>query len=383
VPGFNLPIASSEQNFRLSFWKVAAEEINYRRFFNINELISLRMEEEKVFTHFHTLIFDLIKDHTFSGLRIDHIDGLYDPTAYLWRMKERAGEDSYLVVEKILSSGEILPDFWPIEGTTGYDFLNLVNGIFCQRKNEKIFEKVYARFTGLNAPYAEVLYEKKKMIAETNMIGDADNIAHLFKRILSKDRHGSDLTIYGLKRAFIEIIALFPVYRTYLSKGFSRETDPSYIREAMEKAKKRSPGLLQEINFIEKVLLLQFGDYLSEKEREEWLHFVMRFQQFTGPNMAKGLEDTTLYVYNRLLSLNEVGGNPGEFGSHGAFTMSTKRELQAVLIHECHIDLMIQNGRGYEARINVCPKSPGMERIFQAWSKINRKQKGMLTKRCS
>lgn len=374
----------SEQNFRLSFWKVAAEEINYRRFFNINELISLRMEEDKVFNRFHSLIFDLIKEKAFTGLRIDHIDGLYDPTAYLKRVREQGGEDLYMVVEKILFPGETLPKFWPIEGTTGYDFLNLVNGIFCKRENERPFEKIYSNFTGLKGTYKAILYEKKKLVAEKNMIGDADNIAHLFKRILGKDRHGSDMTIYGLKRAIIEILALFPVYRTYISGGFSRESDPSFVQEAVQRARERNPGLLQEINFIEKILLLQFGDYLSEREKEEWLHFVMRFQQFTSPNMAKGFEDTTLYVYNRLLSLNEVGGNPGEFGT----SLGTFHDVNQKRASGCHHSMNAtsthdaKRGEDVRARINVLSEIPGeWQRNLSTWSNINRKRKKKVNQR--
>jgi (1->4)-alpha-D-glucan 1-alpha-D-glucosylmutase len=339
------------------------------------------VEEEKVFNRVHSLLFDLVRDKTVTGLRIDHIDGLYDPTAYLKRLRERTGEDPYVVVEKILSPGERLPDFWPVEGTTGYDFLKAVNGIFCREKNERLFEKIYSSFTGLRTTYDDVLYEKRKLIAEKYMIGDADNIAHLFKRILSKDRHGSDLTIYGLKRAFIEILALFPVYRTYTSQGLSRSSDPSFIQKAAQKARWRNPGLLQEINFIEKVLLLQFGDYLSEKEKAEWLHFVMRFQQFTGPNMAKGLEDTTLYVYNRLLSLNEVGGNPGEFGTsleafHDMNRMRVSGSPHAMNATSTHDTKRGEDGR---ARINVLSEIPWeWEKRIKAWSKMNRKRKKKL-----
>jgi (1->4)-alpha-D-glucan 1-alpha-D-glucosylmutase len=368
----------SEQNFRLSFWKVAAEEINYRRFFNINDLISLRMEEEEVFKRFHSLVSDLIQDQTFTGLRIDHIDGLYDPTAYLLRLRELAGEEPYLVVEKVLLAGETLPDFWPVQGTTGYDFVNLINEVFCQQKNEKMFDKIYSSFSGLKTRHEEVLYEERKLIAEKYMIGDADNIAHLFKRILSKDRHGSDLTIYGLKRAIIEIITLFPVYRTYISTGPSRESDPLFIQKAVERARRKSPGLLKELNFVERVLLLQFAEYLSEKDREEWLHFVMKFQQFTGPNMAKGLEDTTYYVYNRLLSLNEVGGDPGEFGMSLEKFHEFNRKKVSEFPHSLNATSTHDTKRGEDgrARISVLSEMPAeWMKNFLAWNKMNRREK--------
>lgn len=226
----------SEQLLRLSFWKVATEEINYRRFFNINELLSLKIEDEDVFNHIHSLIFKLIEGGKISGLRIDHIDGLYDPTNYLKRIRERTGE-LYIVVEKILDLDEEIPSPWPVQGTTGYDFMNYVNGLFCKGENEKQFNKIYANFSTLNIPYDELVCEKKRLILGKHMAGDVDNLAHLMKAISRRDRHGSDITIYGLKRALVEVMAQFPVYRTYIGKGTTNETDYSYVKVAIEKAK--------------------------------------------------------------------------------------------------------------------------------------------------
>jgi (1->4)-alpha-D-glucan 1-alpha-D-glucosylmutase len=177
----------SEQLFRLSFWKVATEELNYRRFFNINGLISLRVEDASVFNGTHSLILNLVKDRKISGLRIDHIDGLYDPTEYLKRLREKAG-DVYLVVEKILGADENLPHLWAVQGTTGYDFLNCVNGIFCDENNGRAFNRLYYSFTGCKTSYDVILYEKKKLVIEKDMTGDVDNIAHLLKRISGKNR---------------------------------------------------------------------------------------------------------------------------------------------------------------------------------------------------
>jgi len=367
----------SEQFFRLSFWKVATEEINYRRFFNINELISLRVEDEEVFSTTHSLILRLVREGKITGLRIDHIDGLYDPTTYLTRIREKAGE-SYIVVEKILDLEEELPSEWPVQGTTGYDFLNYVNGLFCKREYEREFNRIYASFSALNTPYEELVSEKKRLILGKHMAGDVDNLAHLMKGISSRDRYGSDITVYGLKRALVEVMAQFPVYRTYIGKGIPRQTDYAYIEAAIERAKKSSPGLLNELQFIERFLLLDFGDYLSGEEKNQWIHFVMRFQQFTGPLMAKGFEDTTLYVYSRLLSLNEVGGNPHRFGiSVGEFhhfmeerSHSWPYSLNATSTHDT------KRGEDTRARINVLSEIPReWDGNIKSWSKINRKKK--------
>jgi (1->4)-alpha-D-glucan 1-alpha-D-glucosylmutase len=370
----------SEQLFRLSFWKVATEEINYRRFFNINELISLRIEDQDVFNHIHAFIFQLIEEKKITGLRIDHIDGLYDPTGYLKSVRERA-EQIYIIVEKILAHEEELPPFWPVQGTTGYDFLNYVNGIFCKSKNEIRFDKIYATFTDFKVPYQELVSEKKRLIVGKHMAGDVDNLAHLLKRISSRDRHGSDITLYGLKRALVEFLAYFPVYRTYISHELFSHQDQSYIRKVIEKVKEKNPGLLYELDFIEKFLLLKFKEYISEEEKRQWIHFVMRFQQFTGPLMAKGFEDTTLYIYNRLISLNEVGGSPNIFGiSMKTFhAFNTRRAhlwahtMNTTATHDT------KKGEDVRARINVISEIPEeWEKTIRHWIKMNRVRKRLI-----
>ena len=378
---FNLLDSSlSEQNFRLSFWKVATEEINYRRFFNINELISLRIEDEAVFNHTHSLIFKLIEEGKFTGLRIDHIDGLYDPTNYLKKLREKLGE-IYIVVEKILDLEEELPYFWPVYGTTGYEFMNYLNGIFCNKRNEKAFDKMYSSFTGSTIPYEDLVAEKKRLIIGKHMAGDIDNLAHLMKKISSRYRHGSDITLYALKRALVEVMALFPVYRTYVSEDIFSEADQSYIKEAVRKAIHTTPGLLNELDFIEQFLLVKFGDYLSVEEKNQCIYFIMRFQQFTGPLMAKGFEDTTLYVYNRLISLNEVGGNPNKFGiSLEEFHHFNKKRvelwphsLNATSTHDT------KRGEDIRARINVLSEIPKeWEANIKRWNKLNEKKKKVI-----
>ncbi|MFH1778155.1 MAG: malto-oligosyltrehalose synthase [Candidatus Omnitrophota bacterium] len=367
----------SQQAYRLSFWKVAAEEINYRRFFNINELISVRVEDEEIFTLIHDLIFKYIGENVFSGLRIDHIDGFYNPTEYQQRLRAHA-RDVYIVAEKILNYQESIPFNWPIEGTTGYDFLNYVNGLFCNQENENVFTKIYNKFCTNNLPFDELVSDKKRLIIGRHMAGDIDNLAQFIKNISAKDRYGRDITLYGLRRALVEVMTFFPVYRTYITGEPVNEIDKRYITEAVQKACEKYPGLLHEFKFIEKFLLLKYPNSLSEEEKKQWGHFVMKFQQYTGPLMAKGFEDTLLYIYNRLISLNEVGGSPERFGF-------TRREfhdfckargknfpntLNATATHDT------KRGEDTRARINVLSELPKeWEERLKHWSKLNKHNK--------
>ena len=370
----------SEQLYRLSFWKVAAEELDYRRFFNINELISLKVEDEKVFRHTHALVFKLVREGKFTGLRIDHIDGLYDPLTYLQRLRRELG-DIYLVVEKILAVSENLPSAWPVQGTTGYEFLNYVNGIFCERKHERKFTQIYAQFSGVDVPCRQIAIEKKRLIIGKYMAGDIESLAHLLKSISSRDRHGADVTLYGLKRALVELLTFFPVYRSYVSEQTFSEQDRRLLRDTVEKARQANPGLLLEIDFIARFLLLESADHLADEERKRWLHFVMRFQQLTGPLMAKGFEDTTLYVYNRLLSLNNVGGDPSKFGvSLDEFHDFNRRRkdrwpdsMSTTATHDT------KRGEDAAARINALSELPEeWKKCLASWSKLNRSKKTKL-----
>ncbi|MGB3786587.1 MAG: malto-oligosyltrehalose synthase [Phormidesmis sp.] len=301
------------QYYRLSFWKVGAEELNYRRFFTVNELICLKVDNPKVFDQTHTLIRDLVKAGKFNGLRVDHIDGLYDPLAYLERLEEKM-DGVYTVIEKILEPGEKLPTHWPVQGTSGYEFLTYANRLFCCQKNRSNFTQLYQQFTGIRNGYHSLVLEKKKLIADTNLVGDIDNLARFLKKVASQYRYGRDLTANGLKTAIQEVLVCFPIYCTYINQQRITERDVQYIQTAIKRARKRIPQLSNELELIEKFLLLEHEDSLPSEERAQWLHFVMRLQQFTGPLMAKGLEDTLFYVYNRFIGLNEVGGSPENFG---------------------------------------------------------------------
>ncbi|WKZ33555.1 MAG: malto-oligosyltrehalose synthase [Thermodesulfobacteriota bacterium] len=366
----------SEQSFKLSFWKVAAEETNYRRFFNINGLITLRTDDEEVFEKTHALLLRLLHSGA-TGVRIDHIDGLKNPLEYLRKLRDRAG-DAYIIVEKILGSGEALPEIWPVEGTTGYDFMSALNGVLCDTTHESRLTRIYSSFTGIKSRYNYLFHEKKKLITEMDMTSDVSNLAQLLKLTLSRDRHGSDITLPGLKRAIVEVMAAFPVYRTYICAESVTGTDLKYIREAVESAIAGNPALYNELSFIGKVLALDFREYQGEEEKGEWLKFVMRFQQFTGPLMAKGIEDTLFYVYNRLISLNEVGSSPGQFGMTLEEFHSRNRRAAEERPHSMNATSTHDTKRGEDARarINVLSELPGeWEAALRRWSAVNRKKK--------
>jgi (1->4)-alpha-D-glucan 1-alpha-D-glucosylmutase len=378
--GFNLLHSLlSEQYYRLSFWKVTTEETNYRRFFNINGLISLRVEDEDVFLQTHRLIFNLVAEGKITGLRVDHIDGLYDPTVYLRRLREKIG-NLYLLVEKILAVEEQIPDSWPVNGTTGYEFINTLNGIYCESAHEKEFNRLYSSFVQYKPSYADLLYEKKKLIIDKDMSGDVDNLAHLLKRISANDRYGIDITLNGLRRAIVEVLACFPIYRTYMSPEYSRPQYWDYVVDAVSKAKSRRPDLFYELDFMLRFLCLQCQD-LNDEDKKHRIRWVMRFQQLSGPLMAKGFEDTTLYVYNRLLSLNEVGGEPSRFGvSVNEFHKFNKmrfeshpHSLSAGSTHDT------KRGEDVRARINVLSEIPQeWEARIKNWNRLNKPGKSKI-----
>lgn len=372
----------SEQFYRLSFWKVGAEEINYRRFFTINELISVKVEDAKVFNKTHDLICKLVQTNQFTGLRVDHIDGLYDPNHYLQRLKEKTG-DIYICVEKILELGEELPHNWPVQGTTGYDFLNYVNGVFCQVENQDKFTQIYYYFTGIKTPYEQIEKEKKHLMLERNIAGDVDNLTYMLKKIAGKHRYSNDFTINGLKRALAEVLTLFPVYRTYINQDGIAEADHLYIQDVIKQAKSNLPFLYHELSFIEKLLLREYDESLSQIEQEQCLYFVMRLQQYTGPLMAKGVEDTALYVYNRFISLNEVGGNPGHFGvsidEFYNFNQHRKSCWQNAMNTTSTHDT--KRGEDIRARLNVLSEIPEeWQKQVNYFSEINRHHKTRINK---
>ena len=328
VPGrgesFNdLHALLEEQGYRLAYWRVAADEINYRRFFDINDLAGLRMENPEVFAATHDFIFDLIAVGDVDGLRIDHPDGLYDPAEYFTRLQRRAAEvlgrdmpadaggilPLYVVVEKILAGYEFLPNDWPVHGTTGYDFANLLNGLFVQPEALRKLQSINSRYNG-RQDFDELLYERKKLIIRVQLSSELTVLTNLLNTLSEQDRNTRDFTRSGLREALTEVAACFPVYRTYISTAGVSSEDRRFVEWAVAQAKKRSPAAdITIFDFISDVLLLK-----NTAAHPQSLHFVMKFQQYTAPVTAKALEDTAFYNYSLLLSLNEVGGDPRRFG---------------------------------------------------------------------
>lgn len=293
-----------KQHYRLSYWRVAGQEINYRRFFNINELVAIHIENENVLKEHHRWIFNLIQTEKVQGLRIDHPDGLYNPAEYFKRIKvEKPG---FIIVEKILDFKEPLPEDWEVEGTVGYEYLNVLNGVFVKTQNEKKMRAIYEKFIGEKIDFKELLYQRKKNYIHLNMASEVNFLGLYLDRISEKSRYFRDFTKIELTLVLKEIIACFPVYRTYVRPGITvSKKEKKFILDAIEMAKVKMPEMDVSIfNFMQEVLLLE----VDEPD------FAQRFQQLTGPVMAKGLEDSVFYNFNCLLSLNEVGGNPTHFG---------------------------------------------------------------------
>lgn len=325
-----LEMLLEDQGYRLCYWRVAADEINYRRFFDINELAAIRVEAPGVFASVHELIFKLVKAGHITGLRVDHIDGLLDPAKYLAELGEGfrdaqrgarasgAASDAgippcYLVVEKILDVKERLPS-WPIHGTTGYEFLNTVGGLFLDPEGLAAITDVHASFTGLRQRFADVLYESRKLVMQVAMSAELTVLSRKLDRISEQHRATRDFTLISLSAALAELIACFPVYRTYIrpEDGYVSEDDRRHISTAIEAARRRNPATDGSLfDFLASLLFLVAPPGLSPNELADRSDFVRRLQQLTGPVMAKGLEDTACYRFVPLAAQNEVGGHPG------------------------------------------------------------------------
>jgi (1->4)-alpha-D-glucan 1-alpha-D-glucosylmutase len=350
----------NDQAYRLAYWRVAAEEINYRRFFDVNDLAAIRMEDPAVFRETHRLILRLVEEGKVTGLRLDHPDGLFDPPHYFQALqRERVGQvlrahlalglptagpdreeplaraleqfdatcppdpakrgcrPLYLLAEKILARGERLPPHWAIHGTTGYEFLNLVGGLSVDRDNEKVMTAAYTAFTGQRTPFADLVYESKQLILRVSMSSELNVLGHALDRLAERNRYSRDFTLNSLTHALREVIACFPVYRTYIH-GQGPEValqDRACVEVAVAFAKRRNPTTnVSVFDFVRDVLLLRYPENADEAHRQDQRAFVQKFQQVTGPVTAKGIEDTAFYRYNRLVSLNEVGGEPDRFG---------------------------------------------------------------------
>src|SRR5437868_2192878 len=408
-----------EQAYRLAHWRVSAEEINYRRFFDINDLVGLRMENPQVFADTHRLIRKLLAEGCISGLRIDHPDGLLNPAQYftrlqmlyaasqcsgpearkdvaengieqeiqqVWGQHDWIGEGGpmFVAVEKILEHGEELPTQWPVDGTVGYEFANLVNGLFIQKRNERAFTTLYARFIGRKLDVPTLIYHSKKLIMDSAMSGEVAVLMHLLEEISSTDRRARDFTRKSLGDVIRETIACFPVYRTYVDeRGTISDRDRGYINEAIVRAKRRNESTPAAIfDFLRSVLLLTPDSKGTVEGRRRRLYFTLKFQQLTGPVMAKGLEDTACYVYNRFVSVNEVGGAPDQFGfSLDEFHKGNMERLRlwpfCMLASSTHDTKRSEDVR---ARLNVLSEMPrDWSKLVLKWRRTNRTRKKILS----
>jgi len=364
------------QAYRLAYWRVASDEINYRRFFDVNDLAALRMENEAVFEATHRLVLELIRARKIDGLRIDHPDGLYDPAQYFRRLQDRAGP-LYLLVEKINASFERLPASWPVNGTTGYHFANVVNGLFVDAAAKNRMQRTYQAFVGEPLAWQEIAYEAKHLILETSLAAELNVLTQQLARIARADRHTRDFTLNTLRQALTEVIACFPVYRTYVAETAAAE-DERFIDWAIAVAKRRSSRVDTLVFDFVRMALLGDIPATSDEQRRQARAFAMRFQQVTAPVTAKGVEDTALYRFNRLASLNEVGGEPDIFGvSVRAFHADARyraqhwpHEMLATSTHDT------KRSEDVRARIDVLSEMPALWRqLLTRWSRMNRARK--------
>ena len=370
------------QAFRLAYWRVASDDINYRRFFDVNDLAALRVENEAVFEATHRLVLELIGSGALDGLRIDHADGLYDPLGYFRRLTARiaqaaaarSGPPLYLVVEKITASFERLPADWPVHGETGYHFANVVNRLLVDTGSRGRMGRIYRSFIGEPRQWPDVAYECQQRALRMSLASELITAANLLVRIAHDDRLTRDFTLASLWRALAEVIACFPVYRTYVTDCVA-ESDRRYIDWAIAAARRRASSIQQPVfDFVRSALLLELAAQ-SESGRERMRRFAMKFQQITAPITAKGIEDTALYRFNRLVSLNEVGGEPGLYGSSvSAFHTDAQyrarhwpHEMLTTSTHD------MKRSEDVRARISVLSEMPAeWRRAVDRWRRFNR-----------
>jgi len=382
------------QSYRLAFWRVAAEEINYRRFFDVNDLAAIRVELPKVFDAVHRLALDLVSAGAVTGLRIDHPDGLYLPREYFEKLQQRCakalgiglpqdGRAIYMLAEKILTASEALRKDWLMHGTTGYDFANQVTQLLVDSSAETAITKTFHRFIGHSMPFGHLLYAKKLQVMKLALANDVDVLSNMLDRLSEQNRWYRDFTLESLSRAVRETIACFPVYRTYLTPGQPvSEEDRQIVERAITAAKRRNPAMEESIfNFLRDVLLFRFPPNLDDAGRTAHTHFVLKFQQTTGPVMAKGLEDTVFYIYNRLAALNEVGGEPQQFGlTAEAFherNIDRQRNWPATLLATSTHDT--KRSEDVRARMVAISEIPELwRRSLQRWRVANHRWKGTI-----
>lgn len=362
-----------KQHYRLAFWGDGDLKLNYRRFFAVSTLAAVRVEDDKVFADVHRLLGKWLKNNLLTGLRVDHPDGLRGPKKYLDRLRELAPR-AWIIVEKILQPREEMPDDWPVDGTVGYDFLNQVNGLFIESKNEKALADFYSVFTGELLDSGKTVREKKFLVLETLFTTEVNRLVDLLTQIAKQRQAHKEFSREELRDALIELAACFPVYRTYVrpEDGFVSVPDSININNAGAHAAQARRDLPRGIfDFLGGLLLLnQQGELESE--------FVARFQQLTSPAMAKGVEDTTFYCLNHFTSLNEVGGDPGRFGVkveefHAFCQRQHERGSSSMLCSSTHDTKRSEDVR---ARLNVLSEIPDeWSQAVSRWSKMNEKHR--------
>ena len=370
-----------KQHWRPAYFRVAADDINYRRFFNISELAGIRTELPTIFEQTHRLLFQLIEQGIVDGLRIDHIDGLLDPKNYLQRLRANSKKNFYLVVEKILAQHEALRTDWPIDGTTGYEFASQVMQLLVHPAAEQKFDDCYRQFTGESKSFAEVVYEAKNRIMDNELASEVFTLARETARVARQNSATSDFTENLFHRAIQEIIACFPVYRTYVDSHEAVETDRRYVRWAVAQASRNCPELDASVfEFLKKLLT---GDLVRERHsgfsRPSVVRLAMRLQQLSGPVMAKAFEDTALFRFNRLAALNEVGSSPDQFGSSvAAFHKENLHRAtlwpRTMLTTSTHDTKRGEDARARLAALSLVPEEWAAN--VNAWSRILRARNG-------
>jgi len=398
----------NQQSYRLAFWRVATDEINYRRFFDVNELAAVRVEFPDVYAATHVVLRRLLAEGKARGLRVDHPDGLYTPAKYFRDLQEDFTVDAvrvkvgpsypearlraevaaalgaphagrfqplYVVAEKILGENEPLPTQWAVDGTTGYDFLNALNGVFVASENVAEIDHIYTASTGQSAAFAPVVRACKQIIMRVAMASEINTLSHQLDRLTERNRRYRDFTLSSLRAALREFIACLGIYRTYTTaNGLVSDRDRRFVETAAEEAKQLNPRTAEAVfDFIRDIVLLRNLDQFPNQDRSAIIDWVMRFQQVTGPIMAKGIEDTAFYVYNRLLSLNEVGGYPDRFGTiveefHRQNQDRAARWPNAMLATTTHDTKRSEDVR---ARINVLSELPNeWGRVVHYWMEL-------------
>ncbi len=367
----------SAQHYRLAYWRVSGDEINYRRFFDINDLAAIRQENPEVFEATHALVRTLAADGVIQGLRVDHIDGLYDPAAYLSGLAALA-PGLPVWVEKILAVDETLPPDWHTAGATGYEFLATAGGLFVDPSGEAPLTSLYREFTGSPDSFQAIAAEARIQVAESSFAGELGVLAAQLQRLAQRERRFRDVTFRGFRAAIEALLAAFPVYRTYLVDGQPRDVDREIVENAARLAARLDPAVPPEaFTFLVRVLLLD-SERLSAEERARWAHFRRRFQQISGPVMAKGVEDTTFFRYNRLLAGNEVGAHPSQFAESPPHFHAWAAEradsrplsLSATSTHDT------KRSEDARMRLSVLSELPGAwRREVRAWSRLNERHR--------